>query len=217
MVAPSIIPARLSITSLPPWWARSSTAAALNYGGHALSNSITASFGTVGGGYANTASGLAATVSGGATNLASGNFSTVGGGVNNKATGVDATVAGGISNNAAGAGSFAAGFGAQATHNGSFVWADAEGTPFGSTTTNQFSIRANGGVVLATGGAGAQLDGVAVLTAAPVSIPAYAINDGGSSAYQSFLQAIQAAGDGFRILDGWPRTATFRPATPRYR
>jgi type VI secretion system secreted protein VgrG len=167
---------------------------ATNYIGHSFSNSVTASFGTVSGGFDNIASGVAATVGGGATNTAGGNYSTVGGGANNLTSGAYATVAGGSSNLATGQYSLAAGFAARATNNGAFVWADAEGIPFGSTKTNQFSVRANGGVVFATSGAGLQVDGAPVLTAAPGSIQAYEINDGGSSAYQTFLQAVQAVG-----------------------
>jgi hypothetical protein len=85
---------------------------------------------TIGGGYANTNSGSYATVPGGSQNLASGKFS------------------------------FAAGDEAQATNSGAFVWADAEGTAFASTTTNQFSVRANGGVQFVTGGTGVTVDGL---------------------------------------------------------
>jgi hypothetical protein len=42
--------------------------------------------------------------------------------------------------------SFAAGHRARAHHTGTFVWADAQPSPFASTGTNQFLIRALGGV-----------------------------------------------------------------------
>jgi len=56
---------------------------------------------------------------------------------------------GGHSNVASGDFSFAAGNGAKASHQGSFVWADDNGGAFSSTANNQFSVRALGGVRLA--------------------------------------------------------------------
>ncbi len=70
------------------------------------SNSVTADFGTV---------------SGGTGNTASGSYATVGGGLGNTASGVFATVPGGVVNTASGFYSFAAGNGAQALYDGSFV------------------------------------------------------------------------------------------------
>ena len=57
-----------------------------------------------------------------------------------------ATVAGGVGNQALGVYSLAAGRRAQALHTGSFVWADSFGGAFSSTGSNQFLIRASGGV-----------------------------------------------------------------------
>ena len=59
----------------------------------------------------------------------------------------------------AAANSFAAGYNAQATNNGSFVWSDGNGTPTGTTANNQFMARASGGVIFytGTGASGAQL------------------------------------------------------------
>ena len=116
---------------------------------------------TVGGGFRNTAIGTVATVAGGAHNTAMGQGATVGGGTSNtsmfwsatisggsfnNATNMYATIPGGYSNTAAGAFSFAAGRRAKAHHWGSFVWADTHESDFSSTTTNQFNIRAGGGV-----------------------------------------------------------------------
>jgi hypothetical protein len=114
---------------------------------------------TVGGGQGNVAGGGAATVAGGVANTGSGVGSTVSGGFGNMATNDYATVPGGDQNIAGGNVSFAAGFFAQALHRGSFVWSDATlpATPFASTTSNQFSVRANGGVRLITGSAGVML------------------------------------------------------------
>jgi hypothetical protein len=134
-----------------------------DFEGRPATNSVTANFGTVSGGDANTASGVYATVSGGFNNTAIGQqatvsggiqnlanavFATVGGGWVNTASGRSATVPGGEGNTASGYASFAAGQGAQALHNGAFVWADADifAGLFSSTTTNQFSIRAAGGL-----------------------------------------------------------------------
>jgi len=103
---------------------------------------------TVGGGFDNSATGYIATVGGGNLNTASGQYATVGGGFGNTASGVDATVPGGYLNTASGIGSFAAGSGAQALYDGSFVWADSQFGAFASTATNQFAVRAAGGVRL---------------------------------------------------------------------
>ena len=100
----------------------------------------------IGGGANNRASELAATVAGGNTNIASGFRSTVGGGFNNVASNFDATVPGGISNTASGDTAFAAGNRAKAVHDGAFVWADTQSADFTSTASNQFLIRAAGGV-----------------------------------------------------------------------
>ncbi len=118
----------------------------------------------MGGGLGNTASIGYATVGGGALNTASGSASTVSGGFGNQAIGDSATVPGGSDNSADGQSSFAAGNNAQALHDGAFVWADSSGTPFGSTTSNQFNVRASGGVRFVTSGAGMTLDGQTVLT-----------------------------------------------------
>jgi hypothetical protein len=134
-------------------------------------------YATVGGGFANTASGINATVGGGRNNLASGIDATVaggqyntasgldaivGGGNSNIATGSQAMVSGGTSNTAQGDYSAAAGLGAQANHNGAFVWADSSPFFFASTAQNQFSVRSTGGArfVSAIDGSGNPTAGV---------------------------------------------------------
>jgi trimeric autotransporter adhesin len=104
-----------------------------NYGGASYSNSVTASFGAVGGGFGNMASGELAAVGGGAYNTASGpgafiggggyngigfggnqasgGASFVGSGGNNVASGFHAAVVGGAYNTASGPGAFAGGGG----------------------------------------------------------------------------------------------------------
>jgi hypothetical protein len=80
-----------------------------NYFGSTGTNSVTADFGTVGGGLANKASGLASVVGGGGYegtivdgNTASGTASVVGGGIGNLASFFTATVGGGYGNSAGG-------------------------------------------------------------------------------------------------------------------
>jgi hypothetical protein len=140
--------------------------------GGGLDNVASGLYATIGGGYNNLASGAAAVIGGGgyingalfAGNYAGGAASTVGGGLGNWATNSYATVPGGLNNVAGGVCSFAAGYLAHAQHQGAFVWADTQDGWFSSTSTNQFSVRANGGVVFATSGAGMTVDGAPVLT-----------------------------------------------------
>jgi len=107
---------------------------------------------TVGGGHSNTAGGEASTVGGGSSNSASGEGATIGGGIFNRASALYSTVPGGYSNNAEADYSFAAGRRAHVHpgHVGAFVWADSTNADFSSTDPNQFLIRANGGVGIAT-------------------------------------------------------------------
>src|SRR5207247_2378116 len=53
---------------------------------------------------------------------------------------------------------FAAGRGARALHLGSFVWADSTSATVSSTASNQFLIRASGGVGIGTVSPGARLE-----------------------------------------------------------
>jgi trimeric autotransporter adhesin len=140
-------------------------------GGIGNTNLGTAGYSVIAGGQDNqTASGWSAIGGGSGNVIGSGTAdSTIGGGYSNTNLGSYATVPGGYDNLASGEYSFAAGTDAQATNSGSFVWADAElatfftFTPFSSTANNQFSVRANGGVVFVTEGAGMTLDGLPVL------------------------------------------------------
>jgi trimeric autotransporter adhesin len=76
---------------------------AADISGIAYSNSVTANFGTVGGGGDNTASGAYGTVGGGGGNIASFIYSTVAGGSGNTASDNGAAVGGGYNNGASGA------------------------------------------------------------------------------------------------------------------
>ncbi len=106
---------------------------------------------TIGGGVSNIASGTSTFIGGGQGNTASASYSTVGGGVFNVASGFAATVPGGYLNTALGDYSFAAGTRATANHQGAFVWGDNSSLfTVGSTATNQFIVRAAGGIWLGT-------------------------------------------------------------------
>ncbi len=109
------------------------------------------SWSSVGGGYSNDASGPEATICGGSNNTADDYKTTVGGGYNNIAGGYGAVVPGGAENHAGGAFSFAAGYHAEAVHDGSFIWADSTGADIASTGANQFVVRAYGGAKIVRG------------------------------------------------------------------
>ncbi len=137
-------------------------------GGNQASGSTPA----VGGGYGNNANGNSSTVGGGHENTASGLGAWVGGGGQNLAEGNYAIIPGGIGNVATHA-AFAAGRNAKAIHPGAFVWADGQNADFASTANDEFSVRAQGGMRLITGGTGLNVDGHPVLTDAnlPANLP----------------------------------------------
>ncbi len=118
--------------------------------GGGINNLAKAYASTVSGGVGNATTGDLAFIGGGLANTASGARSVVSGGWENSAEGFAATVPGGTSNTAAGDYSFAAGLRAKANHNGTFVWADSQNADFASTGSNQFLIRASGGVGIGT-------------------------------------------------------------------
>jgi len=132
-------------------------------------------WGAVGGGKANYA-GYISTIAGGLQNNAD-NVGSIGGGYGNIANGWCAAVPGGYTNRAAGAYSFAAGRRAKAMADGAFVWADTTDADFVSNVTNQFAVRATGGVLinadtnnleLASGGI--KVTGAGVGTSTPVFV-----------------------------------------------
>jgi hypothetical protein len=133
-------------------------------GSNQIAGAIAPSFGVIAGGYLNTIQTNSSYdfIGGGYGNIVSNTVATVGGGTANTASGNYSTVPGGVNNGAYADRSFAAGDGALATNSGSFVWADASGGFFPSTVSNQFNVRAMGGVRLVTGGAGMTLDGQGV-------------------------------------------------------
>ncbi|MCX6927900.1 MAG: tail fiber domain-containing protein, partial [Verrucomicrobia bacterium] len=142
--------------TVPGGW--NNTAGRFSATGGGAYNTASGFAATVGGGWTNTAGYDYATVGGGWNNIASANGATVSGGKLNQATSLCAMVPGGFGNIAGGAWSFAAGYGAAALHQGTFVWSDSS-TSTTSTTNNQFTVRASGGVVIYTGSGsgGAQL------------------------------------------------------------
>ncbi len=129
--------------------------------GGGLDNSASGNSSTVAGGTANGVSGLYGSIGGGLSNRASGYAAAIGGGTFNFATGTNSTIAGGADNFASGQYSFAAGRRAEARNDGQLVWSDAQPFSFdpqtqaafgaGVSLANTFSVRATGGVWLATG------------------------------------------------------------------
>jgi hypothetical protein len=95
-----------------------------------------------------------ATITGGVTNSiqqGAASASILGGAHNTIGTNAHfASIPGGHLNRAEGQFSLAAGHHAQALHDGSFVWADSHPDPVASTQTNQFTLRATGGVRIFT-------------------------------------------------------------------
>lgn len=133
-------------------------------------NESTGLYATVGGGYSNLAGSPYGTVAGGDNNQVAGQRGFVGGGEGNWASsyGVVAgglsntanpygTIPGGVQNFAGGDYSFAAGRRAKAYYDGNFVWADSTDADFGATATDQFLVRASGGVGLGTNAPNNQL------------------------------------------------------------
>src|SRR5439155_1375587 len=123
----------------------------------------------IGGGELNLAEAFArySVIGGGAANTIHSNspYSVIMGGNSNVlgSNAAFAVIAGGNANLALGTNSFVAGHRAKAAHQGSFVWADATEADFASTVSNQFNLRANGGIRMETAGAGATLDGQQIL------------------------------------------------------
>ncbi|MGA9341472.1 MAG: tail fiber domain-containing protein [Rhodanobacteraceae bacterium] len=111
----------------------------------------------ISGGVSNSVTGAGGVVAGGAANVASG-VNSFAVGFANTASAFGATVPGGQFNTAAGPSSFAGGFHASANHDGSFVWSDdSSASTFGTTASDQFLIRASGGVGIGTSAPNAQL------------------------------------------------------------
>ena len=126
-------------------------------GGNNAISSSGSLYSAIGGGYGNKIAsttnngGEYAAIAGGADNAISGLGAAIGGGYDNVAGGEFGTVPGGKLNAANGFGSFAAGTGAKALQNGTFVWSDNAGTTgLVSNAPYEFLARASGGFFLFT-------------------------------------------------------------------
>jgi hypothetical protein len=102
----------------------------------------------IGAGDLNTVSGLDSFIGAGYQNTVKGEYASIAGGYSNSAKGEYAAIPGGYGNTAAGELSFAAGYHADATNPGSFIWSDYKGgsTLLRDSAANQFLARASGGV-----------------------------------------------------------------------
>ena len=129
--------------------------ATVSGGGRELAiNSVSAGFGTVGGGASNSATGYGATVGGGEGNVASDNYATTGGGLGNSAGGATSTVGGGSNN--------AAAWDHATVSGGSGNWTDAALAAVGGGGSNVISGTYGtvaGGLQNQAGGTGAAIGG----------------------------------------------------------
>lgn len=104
-------------------------------------------YSVVSGGQDNVVALTYANIGGGRQNTNVGTYSAIGGGRNNDINfpADYSVIAGGRDNTVEADYAFAAGRGALATHNGTFVWADATDATFPSLAINEFAVRASGG------------------------------------------------------------------------
>jgi hypothetical protein len=167
---------------------------------------------TVGGGRSNGATARDATVAGGSDNYATQGSSAVGGGAGNTASGYLSVVAGGYLNCAGGSASSAGGYrakvrqgslsgavgagcsgvattGTERGDQGTFVWADYQDADFTSTGTDQFLVRAQGGMAINTN---TPTPGNALTVAGHVSVPASGLFFGSAT-----RQMLNLFGNGF--------------------
>ena len=103
------------------------------------------------------------------TILTNANRSVLGGGAYNIAGGSYSVIPGGWQNSTGGRYSFAAGQRAKAPYDGDFVWADSQNADFTAAGTNQFLIRAAGGVGINTNNPQSALHVNGTVTAAAFS------------------------------------------------
>lgn len=181
--------------------------------GGGYSNMNNEEFSFVGGGQQNSINLFAdhSVIGGGQNNTVIGSYAlpvyaAIGGGYGNvvQTNTSYAMIPGGYSNSVSGSYGFAAGNQAQANHPGAFVWADSQNAPFASTATNQFSVRAAGGVCFVTGGAGMTVDGQPI--GAPSGNFVFAYNNSAqavasANVYQDIIFNTDAQ------IDGWQHVA----------
>jgi hypothetical protein len=129
-----------------------SVAGADSFIGAGDGNNVAANEAFVGGGASNAigSPGTYSAIGGGYHNEISGEFATIAGGQYNAATGTYGVVPGGRSDEASGTLSFAAGYQAEARHDGSFVWSDfvPGASPVADAANGQFVVRASGGTTI---------------------------------------------------------------------
>lgn len=113
-----------------------------------MANSASSDYAAVGGGKANSAAGMYSAAAGGNYNSASGQMAAVGGGNNNSASGGFSAIPGGDTNQAMGLRSFAAGFRAQSTNDGTFTWADSEGAMVLNSANDRARFKSRGGFLV---------------------------------------------------------------------
>jgi hypothetical protein len=149
-------------------------------------------------------------VVGGIDNKAQGGApSVVGGGQSNTASGMYSTVPGGESNTASGSHSFAAGKGAQATENGSFVFGDSSANSVSASATNEVRFQASGGFVIQDTDTLKIANGLATGTGTTVKVDANGqfVEDNSSARYKTDIEPIHTATSG--VLDLQPVSYRF--------
>jgi hypothetical protein len=138
-----------------------------------------------------------------ANRVTGGQRSFIGAGVSNSVSGENAAVPGGERNSATGDNSFAAGTGARASLDRTFVWSDGSTPDFSSSRAHEFALQATGGVRIVTAGAGVTIDGARVVTSA-TGISNYARLDaaqtftGGTNKFNA-VEANTAVGGGVAV------------------
>jgi uncharacterized coiled-coil protein SlyX len=119
------------------------------------------------------------------------------------------TVPGGESNTASGSHSFAAGKGAQATENGSFVFGDSSANSVSASATNEVRFQASGGFVIQDTDTLKIANGLATGTGTTVKVDANGqfVEDNSSARYKTDIEPIHTATSG--VLDLQPVSYRF--------
>lgn len=178
-----------------------------NFGSTLGGKGLTASgeYATVLGGDFNRATGLRALVAGGRENNATGSGSVVLGGSQNTASGMRATVIGGIGNYALGDFSLVAGQrgNIKSEHSGTFLFADQNQYYFDSEASNEFAVRATGGVrfVTAVGSFGTPTETVRIDNTGTLTATAF-VGDGSGLTGISDNQTLNLSGTALSIENG---------------
>lgn len=135
-------------------------------------------------------------------------YCSVVGGSQNVCSGDSSMIPGGSSNTATGAYSFAAGFRAKAAQRGAFVWADSQNTDLTNSTSDQFLVRAQGGVYLQTSSLT-----VVGITLSSTTMGTVACNAGtgtlsttATDQHGTFTAGVGAANCTYTFAKPWPKT-----------